>query len=457
MMGAYVLTFFALDIEVTIPNVWFPDRLPGISDAGMRALAEDHRRSLSGFHGDDPHNITPQLPFGTPEKLRHVAIEITRAPWMWGEYAQTSFFHTMMLGYTATRVASPAEAHIMYLPFPYESYREGSLSPNHSGGIPDMPLRQEIVDAIRSLLLANPQLPAFFPAEGGVCSCCRQPPPGSHTCWPGYFDLTDLRQSGRLIVQPAWELPPFTPPGEQIPVPYVTQVHAVLPGSKQERSVRILFAGTIHGNKTCVAPCGPCGGEIWYHHWRHHFFSKGKCLPGCYTLRDKLLASMQQCARTGGSCVVVNDVSSPRKLFQLMANATFCLQPPGDTLGRKSFFDGLLLGCIPVVMRLDAPAVEQMPFSRIVPYEELVVVLPMEAIANGSLANPIESLFAMGIAEVRRRQRAIQRYARMLAFSATNSSEGGYNDLSRPDALAMTLAEVWHQASQGRKGVRVSV
>ena len=37
------------------------------------------------------------------------------------------------------------------------------------------------------------------------------------------------------------------------------------------------------------------------------------------------------------------------KIVSLMLNATFCLQPPGDSPSRKSIVDSIVLGCIPVL------------------------------------------------------------------------------------------------------------
>jgi hypothetical protein len=40
--------------------------------------------------------------------------------------------------------------------------------------------------------------------------------------------------------------------------------------------------------------------------------------------------------------------SSPRTVMRLMESSTFCLQPSGDTPTRRSTFDAVLAGCVPV-------------------------------------------------------------------------------------------------------------
>lgn len=60
----------------------------------------------------------------------------------------------------------------------------------------------------------------------------------------------------------------------------------------------------------------------------------------------------------------------------MMADSTFCLEPPGDSPTRKGFFDALLAGCIPVIFGSSiwdsAPFEEDLPVA----YENYTVWLP---------------------------------------------------------------------------------
>ena len=43
--------------------------------------------------------------------------------------------------------------------------------------------------------------------------------------------------------------------------------------------------------------------------------------------------------------------SGIQELVEWMLHSVFCLQPPGDTLTRKGFYDSILCSCIPLISR----------------------------------------------------------------------------------------------------------
>ena len=43
-----------------------------------------------------------------------------------------------------------------------------------------------------------------------------------------------------------------------------------------------------------------------------------------------------------------NNCEDPSKVMKAFQSSVFCLQPPGDSLTRRSIFDSILAGCIPV-------------------------------------------------------------------------------------------------------------
>ena len=67
----------------------------------------------------------------------------------------------------------------------------------------------------------------------------------------------------------------------------------------------------------------------------------------------------------------------------LMRTATFCLQPPGDTLTRAAFYQSILSGCIPVVFRNDDAFWAQWAFSDAIPYRRIAHVVPERAVLDG--------------------------------------------------------------------------
>ncbi|KAF3791239.1 Xyloglucan-specific galacturonosyltransferase [Nymphaea thermarum] len=62
---------------------------------------------------------------------------------------------------------------------------------------------------------------------------------------------------------------------------------------------------------------------------------------------------IKECMRNSSVCTYLDckvvDCVSPGKVVKLLMESEFCLQPPGDSPTRKSFFDSLVYGCIPVV------------------------------------------------------------------------------------------------------------
>uniref|UniRef100_A0ACD5TUI8 Uncharacterized protein n=1 Tax=Avena sativa TaxID=4498 RepID=A0ACD5TUI8_AVESA len=67
-------------------------------------------------------------------------------------------------------------------------------------------------------------------------------------------------------------------------------------------------------------------------------------------IRERIMAqceSTDACAQLG--CALgTSQCHSPYKIMRLFQTATFCLQPPGDSYTRRSVFDSMVAGCIPV-------------------------------------------------------------------------------------------------------------
>ncbi|WZZ39671.1 hypothetical protein YC2023_035930 [Brassica napus] len=63
---------------------------------------------------------------------------------------------------------------------------------------------------------------------------------------------------------------------------------------------------------------------------------------------------IEQCKSSSKTCrfldcdVKANGCDDPMSLMKLFESSVFCLQPPGDSLTRRSVFDSILAGCIPV-------------------------------------------------------------------------------------------------------------
>ncbi|CAH8361507.1 unnamed protein product [Eruca vesicaria subsp. sativa] len=69
---------------------------------------------------------------------------------------------------------------------------------------------------------------------------------------------------------------------------------------------------------------------------------------------------IKQCLASQERCKFLNcdtpskDCGNPVKVIEVFQDSVFCLQPPGDTPTRRSTFDSVLAGCIPVFFSLDS-------------------------------------------------------------------------------------------------------
>ncbi|CAN1816274.1 Probable xyloglucan galactosyltransferase GT11 [Linum perenne] len=62
---------------------------------------------------------------------------------------------------------------------------------------------------------------------------------------------------------------------------------------------------------------------------------------------------MEQCIGSTKKCKLLNcqqreRCENPVEVMRVFQDSAFCLQPPGDSPTRRSIFDSMLAGCIPV-------------------------------------------------------------------------------------------------------------
>lgn len=104
----------------------------------------------------------------------------------------------------------------------------------------------------------------------------------------------------------------------------------------------------------------------------------------------------------------------PIRFMKPMLQASFCLQPPGDTPTRRSTFDGIIAGCIPVFFE-ELTAKKQygwhMPEEK---YEEFSVFIPKEDVVFKGL-RILDVLMSIPRGEVRRmRENVIEMIPRIM-------------------------------------------
>ena len=195
------------------------------------------------------------------------------------------------------------------------------------------------------------------------------------------------------------------------------------------------------------------------------------CRPLCKNIRNELRDHMEPHAAKNDDVVLWDSVHNPStkwfpngtqfwpptEVMGRMMESTFCLQPSGDTVSRKSFFESIQAGCIPVVFRNDDAYLEQLPFSNVIPYREMYYYISESCalnhecfiVSNNTMVpsdNFIDVLRSVTKEEVQRRRQLMKQYGRMLLFSDNDGTDGGYNDVSNPDAFLMSLREMWRLA-----------
>ncbi|XP_048254881.1 xyloglucan-specific galacturonosyltransferase 1-like isoform X1 [Haliotis rufescens] len=124
-----------------------------------------------------------------------------------------------------------------------------------------------------------------------------------------------------------------------------------------------------------------------------------------------------------------------------MQKSVFCLQPPGDSPTRKSFYDSIQSGCIPVIFRFVDQNVEY-PFQRVLNYTDFTVTIDSVRIETRQELI-LDILKEVPQNEVKRLHLNVLKVARMLQYSAIDSNASD-QPRAHKDALDMIIQEVQH-------------
>ncbi|KAH1088481.1 hypothetical protein GYH30_019496 [Glycine max] len=113
----------------------------------------------------------------------------------------------------------------------------------------------------------------------------------------------------------------------------------------------------------------------------------------------------------------------PVRFMRPMLSASFCLQPPGDTTTRRSTFDAVLAGCIPVFFEeLSAKAQYgwHLPEAE---FEELSVFIPKEEVVFRGM-RILDVLQQIPRGRVRRMRERVLELMPSVFYRKHNSSPG---------------------------------
>ncbi|GLJ29547.1 hypothetical protein SUGI_0582770 [Cryptomeria japonica] len=102
------------------------------------------------------------------------------------------------------------------------------------------------------------------------------------------------------------------------------------------------------------------------------------------------------------NCGEIKCSHRPVAVMEKLLTAEFCLQPPGDSPTRRSTFDGLIAGCIPVFFRNDS-AYQQYTWHLPRDTDSYSVFIPEERVVHGGLR--IEDVLDSYSRERRRKMR----------------------------------------------------
>ncbi|XP_033626260.1 probable xyloglucan galactosyltransferase GT15 [Asterias rubens] len=122
-------------------------------------------------------------------------------------------------------------------------------------------------------------------------------------------------------------------------------------------------------------------------------------------------------------------------IIDWMRHAVFCLQPPGESLTRKSFYDSVMAGCIPVTFKPKKRSASVVyPFQDSLDYSRFSMNIPLDEVLSGAVRVP-DRLRIIPDSRITYMQRQLAEAAPKLQYSYPPTSEDG-------DAFSMIVEEM---------------
>jgi len=109
-----------------------------------------------------------------------------------------------------------------------------------------------------------------------------------------------------------------------------------------------------------------------------------------------------------------------------LRSAAFCLQPPGDSYTRRSAFDAMLAGCVPVFFH-PGSAYTQYRWHLPVDHAGYSVFVPGESVRNGTVRVE-DVLRRFGRAEVAAMRERVVRMIPGIVYRDPRTPAGGFRD-----------------------------
>lgn len=121
-----------------------------------------------------------------------------------------------------------------------------------------------------------------------------------------------------------------------------------------------------------------------------------------------------------------------QEMYQLLLASAFCINPPGDTFTRKAIFDGLMLGCIPVIFDSQSLANYLLHLPK---WQDVSILVSDSQLL--SMPNLFDYLATINNEEILQKQMAIRDVGYSLQYSLR--SDSSVRSTRGPDAFEKTL------------------
>jgi hypothetical protein len=109
-----------------------------------------------------------------------------------------------------------------------------------------------------------------------------------------------------------------------------------------------------------------------------------------------------------------------------MQHSVFCLQPPGDSPSRKSFYDSVMSGCIPVILT-DGDRHNPYAFQDLIDYNTFTISIEMDRIAkhDHQISDILQDIPK---SKIQKMQDNIRQMARYMQYSLPSGKKEREND-----------------------------
>ncbi|XP_066285829.1 uncharacterized protein [Branchiostoma lanceolatum] len=129
------------------------------------------------------------------------------------------------------------------------------------------------------------------------------------------------------------------------------------------------------------------------------------------------------------------------KVVEWMRHSVFCVQPPGDSPTRKSFYDAVSCGCVPVTFTLENPV--RYPFDQVLNYSDFTVIIDVKDVTERN-RTILHILRKIPEQKIKKMQDNLKKVAHLLQYSYPST-------VPTEDAFSMILKEMARRADVTRR------